>query len=391
MILELFNVYLEKGGEELIADNILRKLGEFQEVDSLRFFSQDWEEARSCSRFSQLCKLFYNRTTAQELEQKIHSINPDILLLHNIYPVGSPSIYHIAKKTETPVIQFTHNYRPFSVKGTLWTGKRIAEESLKGNYWEEITSGSWKESSLKSAAFAASLKYLHATGWLDSIKHWIAISDFMREKFIEAGVPPHQITTLKHFWELSPETQTAQDQGYYLFLSRLCEEKGVDVLLDAWSLLEKECGTETPKLVIGGTGELKEKVVKAAEKSVCIEYHDYVSGEKKAELIRNCRAMIAPSVWWEPLGLVTYEAYDYGKPMLASASGGLKETVVDHVTGFHFQPNDPGAIVECILKSEQLSDVERLTMGREGRSWLKEHASPEKWKEEFQQIIKKVV
>ncbi len=44
--------------------------------------------------------------------------------------------------------------------------------------------------------------------------------------------------------------------------------------------------------------------------------------------------MLAPSVWWEPLGLVTYEAYDYGKPMLAARSGGLSETVVAGLTGF---------------------------------------------------------
>ena len=36
-----------------------------------------------------------------------------------------------------------------------------------------------------------------------------------------------------------------------------------------------------------------------------IEYRGKVGGEEKDELLRRCRGLVAPSVWWEPLGLVT--------------------------------------------------------------------------------------
>ncbi|MEZ0389399.1 MAG: glycosyltransferase, partial [Verrucomicrobium sp.] len=105
------------------------------------------------------------------------------------------------------------------------------------------------------------------------------------------------------------------------------------------------------------------------------------------EAIRNCRAMLAPSVWWEPLGLVTYEAYDYGKPMLAARSGGLSETVIPGLTGFLHEPGDAPALAGDVMIIESMSAQERQDMGAAGRSWLLSECSPPRWKMEFDNIL----
>lgn len=389
-IIEVFNTYLDKGGEEVVVDQIYNQIKDLNDVKRFKIFSADWVGENAPNILKQLSKIFYNSEKYDDFVKSVIENNSQVALFHNIYPVGSPALYKAALDLEVPIIQYVHNFRPFSVSGTLWTGSEIAEQSLKGNYLQEVKAGAWQGSVIKSALFALLLKKLHYQGWLDSVKHWVAISDFMRDKFIEAGIAPENITTLRHSWDTMPEMPKREDKGYYLFLSRLTSEKGVQVLLNAWSLLEVEMGDATPLLYIGGKGELEPDVLKACEASDKVRYLGFIDKEEKAELIRCCRAMLAPSVWWEPLGLVTYEAYDFGKPMLASESGGLTETILDGETGFHFQPNDVKSLLKVIAKTEGLSNEDRLLMGDKGRDWLMKNASPEKWKEDFHHIVNKV-
>jgi glycosyltransferase involved in cell wall biosynthesis len=131
-------------------------------------------------------------------------------------------------------------------------------------------------------------------------------------------------------------------------------------------------------------------VLAAAARSSKIRFLGLISGAQKIEVIRGCRAMLAPSIWWEPLGLVTYEAYDSGKPMLAAASGGLCETVVDGVTGYLHEPGNTNALMNDVLKIESMSPEARAEMGGNGRRWLKENAGIEKWKQEFDKIVESV-
>ncbi|MFV0416535.1 MAG: glycosyltransferase family 4 protein, partial [Chthoniobacterales bacterium] len=326
---------------------------------------------------------FYNPDTCRDFRERVAAFRPDVAIFHNIYPVGSPGLYREARQLGVPVIQFIHNFRPFSVGGSLWTGKRIAEESLRGDYRAEVLAGAWQNSRLKSALFALLLKRLHASGDLAAVRRWIAISEFMREKFIEAGVPEERVVTLRHSWDARPVVGAAEERDYSLFLARVVPEKGVQTVLDAWQRL----GAQAPRLVIGGTGAMEEAVKKATAENDKIEYAGFVDGERKEELIANCRAMLAPSIWWEPLGLVTYEAYDFGKPMIAAASGGLKETVVDKQTGFLFEAGNVESLISAVKAMEDIGQDGREAMGKAGREWLLREASPVVWREKFCSVV----
>jgi glycosyltransferase involved in cell wall biosynthesis len=118
---------------------------------------------------------------------------------------------------------------------------------------------------------------------------------------------------------------------------------------------------------------------------VCV---GFVEGQAKSDLLHGCRALIAPSIWWEPLGLIVYEAYDYGRPVLVSASGGLKETVVEGETGYLHEAGYADALAADVEKMEQLGVEGRVKMGENGRRWLLENASPAEWLERFTEILR---
>lgn len=386
-LLQLFNRYRERGGEEQSAERIFRHAGRDFEMDRIWWDSRDWDGPDAPSKLGQLRRFFYNPDTVREITRR-HAEEPlDALLCHNIYPIGSPSIYHAAQQLGVPVIQYLHNFRPFSVGGPLWAGDHVATESLQLRHREEILAGSWQGSVFKSALFSLVLKRLHRSGWLDAVTCWIAISDFIRDRFIEAGIPAERIHTLRHCWEPRNTRADLPDRGYYLYLARLIPEKGVAVALEAWRLLEEKLGPACPTLVVGGTGSEEDRVRAAAEGSARIEFRGFVEGAEKRELIEHCRAMLAPSVWWEALGLVTYEAYDCYKPMLASDSGGLQETITDGVTGFHHRRGDAAALARTVEQLEALGPDGRRAMGEAGHRWLLEDADPARWLDRFSTIV----
>ena len=391
-ILQTFNYYLQRGGEEDSVERIREQLSGHYDLQSCSFNSSRWIGDHAPSVFTQAMMVFYNRESARTLAAGIEEHRPDVILLHNPYPVGSPSVYHTALKHRVPVLQYIHNFRPFSVGGTLWARGKLCRDSLQGNYWSEVRHAAWQNSVVKSAIFAAALKFLHRSGWLRAIKGWIAISNFMRMKFIEAGIDESSIDVLGHFWNF----QTAQndvfpDEGYYLFLGRLVEEKGVGVLLEAWKHVCDESGADAPELWIGGSGPMEAAVEEAASGNDKVRYLGFIDGREKRTAIRNCRAMIAPSTWWEPLGLVTYEAYDYKKPMFAAASGGLEETVEHGTTGFLHEAGDARALAGQVQSFQSFSSADRLEMGKCGREWLEQHGSRTRWQEEFDSILEKVM
>ena len=211
----------------------------------------------------------------------------------------------------------------------------------------------------------------------------------MRQKFISAGIAPESIFKVYNPWTLRCEKATFPESDYYLFLGRLIDEKGTKVVVNAWNKLRALQPQKTPRLVIGGDGPLADWVKDSAAKNPAIEFRGFVSGDEKSSLLQNCRALIAPSISWEALGYVAYEAYDSGKPVLAAASGGLSELVQHGQTGFHHEPGNAEQLAHQIVEIDALPDL-RKQMGAKGREWLINNTSEAVWKREFFKIVEYV-
>lgn len=390
-VLQVFNQYAEQGGEEVWVDQVTSLSDERLRVHELRFHSRAWKMRGAPSPFTQAWRMWDNPESRRRLSREVKTLEPDALLFHNLIPVGSFGLYDEARKLGVPVIQYIHNFRPFSPSGTMWHGNRVRDEALHGNPWPEVLGRAWERSLTKTALLAFYLRRLQSSGWLDAVDRWIAVSEFMRGKFIEAGIPEHKITTLRHCWTPTVAEPLEQDQGYYLFLGRLVPEKGVGTLLEAWQKLELKLGKACPKLVIAGTGPEESRVMEAAAHKGKVDYAGFISGEAKQRLLAGCRGVLAPSIWWEPLGLIVYEAYDHGKPVIAARSGGLVETVREGEGGFLHTPGDSESLMEAILKLEETGHAGRLQMGRTGRRWLLQKASPAVWKSGFSKIVESVL
>ncbi len=392
-ILSIFNRYLERGGEETAVEQIgaaLERQPDWFTHQQLLFESAEWKREPAPPAWKQAAWMFRNPQSLSRLRAAHAAARADCWVLHNVFPVGSAAIYAEARRLGVPIVQFIHNFRPFSVNGYLWDGERLAPEGLHGSFWAEIRAGAWQGSRAKTAWFAFVLKMTRWLGWWRSVRAWIAISEFMRERFIEAGVAPETIFTLRHFHRMQAlPTSGASPDRYVLFLGRMIAAKGVRVLLDVWAQLEARHGAAIPELRLAGDGPLASWVAAEAHRRPRVRYLGVVSGEEKTAQLAGCEALVAPSIWWEPLGLVAYEAFDFAKPVLAARSGGLTELIVDGETGWLHEPGAVGQLAEQVMALHS-QPARAAEMGRRGRVWLEVNAREEDWLVRFREIVGKV-
>jgi len=133
----------------------------------------------------------------------------------------------------------------------------------------------------------------------------------------------------------------------FLFVGRLDREKGVELLLRAFARVRRRFASA--RLRIAGQGPLRghlEGIARALGVTDAVEFCGWLSPDEVEQRLSDAWALVVPSLWAEPLGLVAVEAVTRGVPVVASARGGLAEIVEDGVSGVLFPNNDEDALVE---------------------------------------------
>jgi glycosyltransferase involved in cell wall biosynthesis len=152
-------------------------------------------------------------------------------------------------------------------------------------------------------------------------------------------------------------------------LSRLVPRKGIDTVIDAVANIANA------ELVIAGGGESADLAtdpeaqrLAARARARGIGHRTYLRGRLRRDeapaFLRSCD-LVACVPWYEPFGIVPLEAMACGVPVVVSSVGGLIDTVVDGVTGFHVPPHDPRALAGAIDALQRDPELRRA-MGVRG-------------------------
>ena len=366
--------------------------GDDFEFHNLRFQSRSWKEKGAPPVWRQAMLMWNNPMSRQRLRESVREFRPHALIFHNILPVGSFGLYEEAEQLGLPVLQYVHNFRPLSPSGTLWVRGALRDDAIRGNQWGEVLGGAWDGSVLRTALMAYCLKRWRVRSSGRQVNAWMAVSDFVARKLVEGNLPREKVVTLRHCWAPTQSEAGSFPEGdYYLFMGRIVPEKGLPTMLQAWRILEQSMGERCPRLLIAGTGPFEARVLAVAHRSSRVESVGFVSGEEKGRLLRHCRALIMPSIWWEPLGLTVYEAYDFARPVIASDSGGLTETVVPGRTGLQFPRGNAAGLAACVQEIEEAGPGRRSAMGAAGREWLESNASPSLWRGRLRAIAEEAI
>ncbi|QQS60727.1 glycosyltransferase [Candidatus Falkowbacteria bacterium] len=317
-------------------------------------------------------RMLYSFEAKKKFKALLMETKPDIIHIHNIYHQISPSILTVAKKMGIPVIMHLHDYKLISPNYLLFNDQGIDTSSLPGKYYKCFLKKSFNNSYSQSFLVMIEMYFHHRILKIyeKNILYYCAPSLFIKNLMISSGIPASKIMYLPYFVKGIEVDEPDYHIGkYFVFYGRLEKEKGVNILLEAISLVPEA------RVKIIGDGKEKKSMEKLSIKLGLqnrVEFSQALYNEDLKNEIRRSMAVITPSVWYEVFGLVNVEAAALGKLVIASDIGGIKESVVAGKSAWLFTVGDARSLADLLSRAiENPADV--MLAGKEGRKFVLEH------------------
>ncbi len=290
-----------------------------------------------------LTHFFYSNQARKQFERLVREYKPNVLHIHNIYHHISPSILPIAKKYGLKVVMTLHDYKLICPNYSLFHHGEVHEEDAKGLYLSCIGNKCVKDSRVQSAVSVASMIWNHKIMkyYEKYIDKFIAPSEFMLNLCVKHGWDRKKFVHITNPVNTDRFKYSNKEGDRVLFVGRLSEEKGLDVLLESAKL-----NSDIPHTIVG-TGplesELKNKIKK--DKITNVKMVGFQTGNKLVNYLKSARIMVAPSIWYENAPLSILEAKSMGKIVVASKIGGIPELLPKDML---VSPNDPADLAKKI-------------------------------------------
>ncbi|PGH41796.1 Glycosyltransferase involved in cell wall bisynthesis [Micromonospora sediminicola] len=252
-----------------------------------------------------------------DLDRLLTEHRPDVLHLHNPYPLLSPWVVRTAHRHDVPVVQTVHNYRQVCSSGLYFRDGVICQD-CRGRALgvPAVVHRCYRNSRAQSALMATTLA-VHRPTW-KSVDRFIALTTAVADHLRDYGIPDERIV-VKPNAVPDPGTPAPVGNGF-LFMGRLSPEKGLDLLLAAWR--RHPVGTLGP-LRIAGDGELRPLAEEAAAERPDIHYLGQLDRAGVRAALADSSVVLATSTWHDVLPTVIIEALAAGRPVLGTALGGI--------------------------------------------------------------------
>ncbi len=329
-ILVIHNKYQIVGGEDTVLKNEVELL--ISNGNEVTLHTANNESIVSFfDKFITLLSVPFSFSSYNVMKKLLLTIMPDVVHVHNYFPLLSPSIFYACNKLKIPVVHTLHNYRAVCPTALLMHDGKLNETSIKHSSWWTVSKRVYRDSFIGSLSLACMVELHKKIGtWQTKIDRFIALTEFSRQKYIEAGWPADKFVVKPNFIEDPFNGVSSLDKkgGYALFVGRLSEEKGIDILFDAFKKVDF-----TLKVI--GDGPLNDFVEENANGNV--EFLGRKEKKDVLELVQNASFIIMPSTWYEGFPMVLVEAFACGTPALVSKLGSMEEIIVDGTTGLYFE------------------------------------------------------
>lgn len=238
-----------------------------------------------------------------DLESLLARVKPDVVHVHN---VANPVALKAASRHAA--VMTVHDHRSFCPGRGKWT--RDNEVCTEPMGMETCAPCFEQTQRLEQMLGITQARLEGMAGF-----HLHVVSEYMARELREVGVEEDRLTFIPPAVRESGVAVSAHEKDCVLFVGRLSVAKGVDAAMEAW----RRAGIALP-LVFAGTGRERQRLEAAG-----FEVTGWLSADALEEWYRRAAAVILPSQWQEPFGLVGIEALARGIPVVAWESGGVSE------------------------------------------------------------------
>lgn len=353
-ILIVHNYYQIPGGEDTVVANELKMLEDHGH--EVFFYSRHNSELKELSKIEKLLlpiSTVFNFRTYWEIKRIIKEREVDIVHVHNTLNLISPSVYYAAFVCGVPVVQTIHNFRLLCPGATFFRNGAVCEECLNKGLLCAVKHKCYRESRVQTLACVISI-WLHRAIRTYRKLNYICLTEFNKEKLLKLKqIKEKKIFIKPNFVQGATEIipyEKRNDQ--FIYVGRLEEIKGIEVLLGAW----KELGSEAGELLICGIGPLENWVRDYIElnKLSKVKLLGFVPNEEVRKLIGRSKALILPTQVYEGFPMTIAEAYAMGTPVIGSDIGNTGSLIEQGKSGLKFEHKSPIALAEAVKKTEKI-------------------------------------
>jgi glycosyltransferase involved in cell wall biosynthesis len=372
-ILVVHNRYrsAQPSGENVVVDQeaaLLRAAG--HEIIPYEQASDEIAGYSSLRRALIPARVIWSPEDRVRLARLLREARPDVVHVHNTFPLISPSVLPACRDHGVPVVMTLHNFRLMCANGQLLRDGGPCELCVGRVPWRGVMYGCYRDSVAATIPIAVAIQVHRSRNtWTNGVTRFVAVTDFVRRQFVAGGLPADRIRVKPNFVP-RPLWRRERAGDYFLFLGRLSPDKGVDVLLDAWT-------PTMGQLVIVGDGECRAELeAHAIRHGDSVRFLGRQPREQCMKLLTNARALVVASRWYETFGLVVVEAYAHGVPVVAPALGVFPDLVEEGQTGLLFSPGDAN---DLRRKLYQIVDPElSVRMGERAYQCYEAEYTPER-------------
>lgn len=341
-ILLVHNQYQHRGGEDTVLESELKLLQKYGEtVDTLMFNNDQIKSPLEKIKYGLYS--FYNPESSRLLERKIKEFRPDVIHVHNFFPIASPALFYAANKQDIPIVMTLHNYRLICPNAMFFRDDQVCEACISKSFaLDGVLHGCYRNSRVQTL-FLAGMTWFHRTAgtWPERVDKYILLTQFAKNKFLDSSLKLSDTKMVIKPNFVEDRGFDPEKEEYCLFVGRLSKEKGIDTLLEAFKNSER-------KIVIVGTGPFSDKVEEYAEKHSNIEYAGFQSIDFIIAKLKKAKALIFTSIWYEGMPMTILEAFSAATPVICGDLGGPAEIVQDKKTGLVYSVGDSADLLKKV-------------------------------------------
>lgn len=363
-ILIVHNHYQIPGGEDIVVENEKRLLEEHGH--KVMLYTRDNTEVDQWGIIGKIRLPFdaiFSIKTYCDVRRMIKLEKIEIVHVHNTLNLISPSVYYAAFSCDIPVIQTIHNFRLLCPSGILYREGNICEKCIMSGLKFSVIHRCYRNCLSQSLLCSFSLGLYRKFGLYKRLSY-ICLTDFNKDKILMLNQSRLNIWEDKVF--VKPHFTAARNvvvpydfrKKKIIYVGRLDETKGIKLLFEAWSRIEKDRKYEPVKLVICGTGPLetwcKSFIENNGVKRVCMK--GYIKHEDLFDMIENALATIMPTQCYEGFGMNVIESFSCGTPVIGSDLGNVGNLIEEGCNGWKFQHDSIDGLIDAIGRIEDIVD-----------------------------------
>lgn len=330
--------------------DLLRHHG--HEVEQVFAWTKELDGASALRLFSAGLGTVWSLRGYSMMKKGIARFSPDIVHIHNTFPLLSPSVFWAADNAGVPVVQTLHNYRLTCANSLLLREDRPCQECVGHFPWPALRHRCFGASFLQTAA-VTSMNVIHR--WLGTyrtkIHANIVLTEFSKEVFARAGLPSERIHIKPNF---SPALArlTSLRVRRFIFAGRIARFKGVHLLLEAWARV----ASAGHQLLMVGDGPDRAELERRFAAQANIVWLGKQSRQEVMDLIAGSRWLVLPSLAYENFPMSVLEALFSGTPVIVPNHGAFAAMVSDGVEGLMFSAGDADSLSTVLQAALDVSE-----------------------------------